>query len=150
MSFYTAINCIDGRVQQPVLDYLRERFGVRHIDMITEPGPSGILHRRDDPAIVDSIVRRIDISIGRHGSQGIAVIGHHDCTGNPGGQEKQVRDVRGAIAYLQERYPEQSILGLYVDENWTASEVAVIDGGVGMLTSGRTATVVDPPSCGSN
>ena len=31
MSFYTTINCMDGRVQFPVLNYLMERFGVESV-----------------------------------------------------------------------------------------------------------------------
>ena len=37
--FYSAINCMDGRVRLPVISYLRERFGVQHVDVITEAGP---------------------------------------------------------------------------------------------------------------
>lgn len=123
MRFYTAVNCMDGRVQRPVIDYLTERFGVDHVDMITEPGPNGILNRRDAPAAVDSILRRIDVSVHHHGSIGMAVIGHYDCAGNPGDEAHQIDDVRGAIVYLRLQYPDLPIIGLWIDETWTLSEV---------------------------
>ena len=44
MSFYTTINCMDGRVQLPVISYLMERFGVQYVDAITGPGPGTLFH----------------------------------------------------------------------------------------------------------
>jgi len=42
-SFAAAINCMDGRTQIPVIDYVKRRFRVDHVDMITEPRPIRIL-----------------------------------------------------------------------------------------------------------
>ena len=42
MSFCTVVNCMDGRVQLPVIRYLQERFEVPYVDSITEVGPSGV------------------------------------------------------------------------------------------------------------
>ena len=36
--FATATNCIDGRVQQPVLNWLKRSCSVSYVDTITEPG----------------------------------------------------------------------------------------------------------------
>jgi hypothetical protein len=41
--FATAINCIDGRAQIAVTDFLQRTFDVAYVDMITEPAPSKIL-----------------------------------------------------------------------------------------------------------
>jgi len=125
MSFYTVVNCMDGRVQRPALDYLTERFGVEYLDTITEPGPNGILYRRDDPATIDSILRRIDVSVGQHGSIGVAVVGHYDCTGNPGDKAHQNRDTTGAVRFLRERYPDVPIIGLWIDETWSVEEIDI-------------------------
>jgi len=123
MSFYTVINCMDGRVQRPALDYLTERFGVDYIDSITEPGPNGILNRRDDPAVVDSILRRVDVSVGHHGSTGIAVVGHYDCAGNPGDKDHQNADTAGAVRFLREKHAGVPIIGLWIDETWAVEEI---------------------------
>jgi len=125
MSFYTVVNCMDGRVQRPALDYLTERFGIEYLDTITEPGPNGILHRRDDPATIDSILRRIDVSVDHHGSIGVAVVGHYDCTGNPGDKAHQNRDTTGAVRFLRERYPDVPIIGLWIDETWSVEEIDI-------------------------
>jgi len=81
--FATAINCMDGRTQMQVNRYLRDFFSVDVVDTVTEPGPDGILASQTDPVLVDSILKRVAISVDQHGSQGIAVVGHHDCAGNP-------------------------------------------------------------------
>ncbi len=36
--FVTAINCMDGRVQIPVIEYLKNNYGINYVDMITAPG----------------------------------------------------------------------------------------------------------------
>ena len=43
MRFCTAINCMDGRTQEPVIAFVKKRFGIDCVDMITEPGPDKIL-----------------------------------------------------------------------------------------------------------
>ena len=34
ITFATAINCMDGRVQIPVIEYLKKEFKVDYVDMI--------------------------------------------------------------------------------------------------------------------
>lgn len=123
MSFCTAVNCMDGRTQVPVFEYLKGRFGVEYVDMITEPGPNRILAEQDNYRQVDSILQRIEISVRAHGSVGIAVVGHHDCKGNPADDQQQLEHIRAAIEYLGHRYGELPILGLWVDEHWQVSEI---------------------------
>ena len=38
--FAPAINCMDGRVQLPVIAYVKAHYSVDHVDMITELGPA--------------------------------------------------------------------------------------------------------------
>jgi hypothetical protein len=82
-TFATAINCMDGRVQIPVTDYLKFNFGAEYVDMITEPGPNKILAENNDKIRLASIKERVAISVERHHSNLIALVGHHDCAGNP-------------------------------------------------------------------
>ena len=42
-SFITAINCIDGRVQEPLISFIKKEFSAEYIDLVTEPGPDKIL-----------------------------------------------------------------------------------------------------------
>jgi len=54
MSHYTLLNCMDGRVQRPALDYLTDRFDVDCIDSITESDANGVLAYRENPTLVGS------------------------------------------------------------------------------------------------
>ena len=74
---------MDDRVQLPVIKYLQKRFDAEFVDSITEPGPNFILSEQRDSVSIQSILERLRISIERHKSIGIAVVGHHDCAGNP-------------------------------------------------------------------
>ena len=123
MSFCTAINCMDGRVQLPVIRFLMDRFGVTWVDGITEPGPNGILARGDDETLVRSIMKRLAISVEKHGSVGVAVVGHYDCAGNPGGREKEDADTRAAVAVVRKAYPGLPVIGLWLDEDWRVEEL---------------------------
>jgi Putative carbonic anhydrase len=123
MEFCTAINCMDGRVQLPVITYLQNRFNAEHVDIVSEPGPNHLLANRHEPELVNSILNRVDISVHKHHSRGMAVIGHHDCAGNPASEEEQLLHTREAVAMLREKYPDMEIIGLWVDENWEVSEI---------------------------
>ncbi len=50
--FATAINCMDGRVQIPAIEWLKRRHQIDYVDMITEPGPNKILSENRERAIV--------------------------------------------------------------------------------------------------
>lgn len=125
MAFGTAINCMDGRVQLSVNRYLVDRWGVEHIDAITEPGPNAVLAEQADPGLVASVMSRIDISIHKHGSENIAVIGHDDCAGNPTDRSTQEEHLAKAVALLQERYPGVAVIALWADLEGNVDEVAV-------------------------
>ena len=43
MKFATAVNCMEGRTQLPVIAYLKKKFEVDYVDMVTEAGPVKIL-----------------------------------------------------------------------------------------------------------
>jgi len=119
--FYTVVNCMDGRAQLPVIDYIKTRFEVEFVDSITEAGPNRILAEGD--ARVDGILARVQISVEKHNSTGIAVAGHHDCAGNPAPKETQLKHIEAAARFMQARYPDLPVVGLWVDENWQVSEV---------------------------
>ncbi|MCX8025758.1 MAG: hypothetical protein N3A60_11195 [Thermanaerothrix sp.] len=123
MSFCTAINCMDGRVQLPVIRYLQARFDAPFVDMITEPGPNLILADRSNALKIQSILERLAISVQKHASVGIAVVGHHDCAGNPAPRQTQIAHLQEAVRFLKTHYESLPIIGLWVDENWTVTEV---------------------------
>ena len=123
MSFCTAVNCMDGRVQLPVIRYLQGRFNVEHVDSVTEAGPNLVLAKRTHGDAVKSILRRISISVERHSSVAIALAGHHECAGNPATQQGQKQHLVAGIEFLRHQYRNVPIIGLWVDENWQVHEI---------------------------
>ena len=123
MSFCTAINCIDGRTQLPVISYLKRRFGVEYVDIISEPGPNLLLARDGDSPAIDLLFNSLQISIDNHHSVGIAIVGHHDCVGNPSPREEQMLQLGEAVSVLRRRYSEQTVIALWVDEEWRVHEL---------------------------
>jgi carbonic anhydrase len=121
--FATAINCMDGRVQEPVTAYLKSKLQTAYVDMVTEAGPDGILAQMTNYEAINAIKRRVDISVQRHGSRHIAVIGHHDCAGNPVSADTHRSHIQSAIQTLRLWYPDITIVGLWVDENWIVEEL---------------------------
>ncbi len=122
-TFATAINCMDGRVQLPVTEWLKNTYRVDYVDMITEPGPNKILAENVDTILIESIKKRVAISTGKHGSQLIAVIGHHDCAGNPTDRKTQTRHITDAARIVQSWNKSASVIGLWVDEDWEVNPI---------------------------
>ena len=123
MSFCTAINCMDGRTQLPVNEYLRRQLDVDYVDTITEAGPVRILAEQQDSQTAKSILERINISVNKHGSKTIAIVAHHDCAGNPVDKDKQLSQLKTATQWLSRKYPDVKVIGLWVDLNWDARVV---------------------------
>ena len=113
---------MDGRKQEPVIKYLKGRFHCDFVDTITEPGPNGILAEQSNKDLLKSIFNRLDISINKHGSVGIAVVGHYDCAGNPGDKDKQNIDTKKAVEFLKAKFPNLEVIGLYVSEKYGVEE----------------------------
>ena len=120
--FATAINCMDGRVQRPVAEYMQKVFGVEYIDMITEPGPVKILSDGTDMPIIESLKKRAGISVERHYTRVIAIVAHYDCLANPVDVDVQKEQLRKAVdVILSWGFPVEKIIALWVDENFTVS-----------------------------
>ena len=115
--FVTAINCMDGRVQEPVIRWMTRRLTAHYVDMITEPGPDAILatgHHND----YASIEKRVQLSVTAHRSRAVAVVGHHDCTGNLVPDEVHHEQIKQAAAVLGRWNLGVRVLGLWVNKRW--------------------------------
>ena len=124
--FCTAINCIDGRIQLPVIEYLKDKFKVNFVDMVTEAGPIKIISEKVESDKIERIKNLIKLSIDKHGSKSIAIIGHHDCSGNKVKKEIQLQQIEKSINILKEDYEdynEVKFIGLWVDELLKVNEV---------------------------
>ena len=117
-AFATAINCMDGRVQLPVIQHIRETRGVDYVDIITEPGPDRILGDKKDEPLIESIRRRVEISVEKHGSRYIAIVAHHDCAGNPVDAKIHLAQAERAVGAVQTWGFGCEVAALWVDQNW--------------------------------
>ncbi|MEM3364956.1 MAG: hypothetical protein QXM93_00895 [Candidatus Methanomethyliaceae archaeon] len=121
--FGTAINCMDGRVQIPVIEWLKKRYSVDFVDMITEPGPVKLLSNDVEETKIQSIKERVEISVKKHGSKIVAIIAHYDCAGNPVRKEIQLQQMDAAIKKVRSWGFEAEIVGLWVDDRWQVNEL---------------------------
>ena len=122
--FCTVVNCMDGRTQLQVNEYLRKKYDVEYVDTITEAGPIKCLAAADaELPTVQSICARLDVSVHKHGSRAIAVVAHHDCAGNPVEMDQQYDQAKKSVSFLFERYPECDVTALWVSAEWQVEEI---------------------------
>lgn len=123
MKFGTVINCTDGRVQYPVLDYLKNNFDLDFFDSANEAGPLRTLTKKSDKCRLITLKEQIRASLEDHDSKFIALVGHHDCTDNPGDRAFQEDQLDLSLDYLQRAFGTGiTYLGLYVNERWEVEE----------------------------
>ncbi len=126
--FVTAINCMDGRTQLPVIEWMKREYDADFVDMITEPGPDKIL---SDPSheLAGSIKDRMEISVMKHQSETIAIVAHGDCAGNPVTKEEHLNMLRDAMKTVAAWGYSVSIVGLWIDgEKWQVARVDEVRG----------------------
>ena len=115
--FVTAINCMDGRVQLPVINWMKNRYDADYVDMITEPGPNKILDEQVHIDLVEGMKKKLEISVIRHGSNVVALVGHYDCAGNPVGKKLKLKQIRSAMKTVKSWQFNIEVIGLWVDEH---------------------------------
>lgn len=120
--FSCAVNCMDGRIQDAVKNYIKENYGVEFVDMVTEAGPNKILAENSDKAIIESIKRRLEISVHHHGAAVVAIVGHFGCAGNPVGKEEQVECLREAKKTVESFGLNVQVILLWVEGDWKTVE----------------------------
>jgi hypothetical protein len=121
--FGTAINCIDGRTQEVVINHMKQKYDIDGVDMVTFPGADGIFSSAERFAEIALIRAAVSISIEKHGSRVIAVVGHYDCAGNPGDRDHHYMHIRKATREVTAwNFPAQ-VVGLYVNDRREIEEV---------------------------
>ncbi len=122
-SFATAINCMDGRTQLPVTGWMKSECGVDYVDTITEPGPVRILVAATDAAGLESIRRRLGISVEKHGSRRVAIVAHTDCAGNAVDKRTQLAQLRSAAATVLSWGLGVQVDLLWLGDDWRVERV---------------------------
>lgn len=117
MSFATVINCMDGRVQNCINDYVKNDTNHPFIDTITLAGPCKVIADEQKRSILENMRFRIDISVVKHGSDYIAIVGHFDCAGVPESDEAQIEYIKESARKLKSWYPNVKVEGLWVSDD---------------------------------
>ena len=111
----TCLNCMDGRVQLPVLTWIKANYPVDFVDVITEAGMDGVLARQED---ISEVMRSIKVSVNLNKSTRLFVVGHYDCRGNPVGEQLHHQEIVDAVKRLKPLWPAQDVIGLWVNDQW--------------------------------
>lgn len=121
--FGTAINCMDGRVQLPVINWMKTKYSLDYVDSVTEPGPDKML-TQGTANQVESIKSRVLISVNAHGSETIFIAAHHDCAGNPVSRNEHIKEIKQCVDIIRSwKLPVKNIVGAWIDENWNIEVV---------------------------
>lgn len=111
----TCLNCMDGRVQQPVLRWIRKNYKIDFVDIITEAGMDGVLAKQKN---ISEIIRSVKISIDINKSSKIFIVGHYDCRGNAASNKTHKMHIDKAVRRLRKHLPDIDITGLWVNNHW--------------------------------
>ena len=120
-SFATSVSCIDGRIQGPISDWIKEKNSVDYVDTITEPG----LDKRisEFPEIAEELRKKVVISIKAHGSQLVIVSGHAECAGNPVSDEEHKEHIAKGVEVVKSWNLGVDVKGVWVDNEWKVNPI---------------------------
>jgi hypothetical protein len=135
-TFATAINCMDGRTQDPATAFMREKTNVAFVDTITGPGmvKKVVDASRGDTQELDRVRTALYVSLQKHASQGVGVFAHQECAGNPVADEQQIEELHVAGTFIRSLAEEVHITvpvwGVFVYKNdsgvWVAEQKVVL------------------------
>ena len=118
--FATSVSCMDGRIQIPLTNWIKENFSVDYVDTITEPGIDKLVADNTD---LESIKTKVGISINKHESELIVVSGHYDCAGNPVSNDEHITQIKKGIEVISSWNLGVKVVGVWVDDTWKINTV---------------------------
>ena len=121
--FGTTINCIDGRTQKPVSEWIKENFQVDVVDTVTEPGCDKLMPENNLEKI-EQLKSKVSISINAHKSSVVVIAGHHNCAGNPVPKEKHIEQIKQSVEVIKSWNLPVKVAGLWINDQWQAEQVS--------------------------
>jgi len=111
--FGTIINCIDGRVQAPAAEWLKNTYHLAYVDTITEPGPDKAMVEGPRGRI-EEIEQAVRISVNAHLSPIVAIAGHDECAANPVDKATHLKQIKEAVKAIESWNLPVKVVGLWV------------------------------------
>ncbi len=118
--FATSISCMDGRIQIPINEWIKNNHSADFVDTITEPGVEKKISESID---LEKIKAKAEISIFKHNSDLIVISAHHDCAGNPVSKEDHISQVRKSMEIIESWKLPAKVLGVWVNDQWEIEQV---------------------------
>lgn len=120
--FALAINCVDGRVQQPLLRWIRDELSLSRVDYLTVPGADAALaeHGRE----LERARETASFLTDQRDHRCALVAGHWDCLGNPVDEERHREQIRRAAEELHRWGVAPRTLGVWIREGWSVEVVS--------------------------
>jgi hypothetical protein len=122
MIFATSINCIDGRIQLPVSNWIKQKYSVDYVDVITHPGSDKIIGEKNIEGISEIKTKTL-VSINAHNSKLVVISGHHDCAGNPVSKEIHLTQIKKSINIIKSWNCPVTVIGVWINDQWEIEEI---------------------------
>ncbi len=113
-SFATSLCCMDGRIQLPMINWIKKKYSVDFVDIITAPGIDKVISDGN----VESIKNSVMISISNHKSSHIIISGHFGCAGNPVSKEEHFTHIKKSVEIVNSWNLDADVIGIWIDENF--------------------------------
>jgi carbonic anhydrase len=113
-SFATSLSCMDGRVQLPMINLIKEKYCVDYVDTITAPGIDKVIFDGN----IESIKKSVIISVSNHKSSHIVISGHFGCAGNPVSDEEHFIHIKKSVEIVNSWNLDADVVGVWVDEHF--------------------------------
>jgi hypothetical protein len=120
--FATSINCIDGRIQIPISNWIKQKYFVDYVDVISHPGSDKVIGEKIIEGIAE-IKSKVLVSINAHNSKLIVISGHHDCAGNPVSKEMHMTQIKKSINLIKSWDYPVTVIGIWVNDKWEIEEI---------------------------
>jgi hypothetical protein len=120
--FATSINCIDGRIQIPISNWIKQKYFVDYVDVISHPGSDKVIGEKIIEGITE-IKSKVLVSINAHNSKLIVISGHHDCAGNPVSKEMHMTQIKKSINLIKSWDYPVTVIGIWVNDKWEIEEI---------------------------
>ena len=121
--FSCVINCMDGRVQSAVINYIVNKYGTPYVDVVTAAGPAKILAEHKKHRVIRNVKFRTSVSVTSHEAKHLLIAGHFDCALIDTSDEKQKEYILKAVEYVKRWHLDVEVHGIFVHDDLTIEEL---------------------------